>query len=145
MAPRIAQIKVRRVESLEKAARELATSDPPVPFAQLAANIPGAVGKAVALTGEVAESKKQGHETVLLLEVSAASGCAAGGACTVRLVQGGDNPAKRGDVLRVYGHVVRPFTIPGRADIPEIEVDFTLKGDSGGSTSRPAGGARDRK
>jgi hypothetical protein len=135
MAPRITQIKVRRVDSLEKVARELATSDPPVPFAQLAANVPAAVGKAVALTGEVSESKKQGYETVMLLEVSAASGCGAGGACTVRLVQGGDNPAKRGDVLRVYGHVVRAFSVQGRADIPEIEVDFTLKAD----------GARDRK
>ncbi len=97
MAPRITQIKVRRVESLEKAAKEIVSADPPpVAFAQLAASIPGAVGRAVALTGEVSDSRKQGYETVMLLEVSAASGCAAGAACTVRLVLGGDNPAKRG-------------------------------------------------
>jgi len=49
----------------------------------------------------------------------------------VRLVQGGSNPAKRGDALRVVGHVARAFSRPGRPDIPEIEVDFTLKGDPG--------------
>ncbi len=139
MAPRLTQIKVRRVDSLEKAARELATTDPPVPFAQLAANISAAAGKAVALAGEVSETKKQGYETVMLLDVSAASGCPAGagsGSCTVRLVQGADNPAKRGDTLRVFGHVARAFSVPGRADIPEIEVDFTLKGDTGGNKER---------
>ena len=134
MAPRITQVKVRRVDSLEKAARDFAGGAPLVPFAQLAANIPAAAGKPVVLSGEVSESRKLKYQTVMLLEVSAASGCAAGGACTVRLVQGGDNPAKRGDTLRVYGHVTRAFSVPGHPDIPEIEVDFTLKGD-----------ARDRK
>jgi hypothetical protein len=136
MAPRLTQIKVRRVDSLEKVARELASTEPPIPFAQLAADIPAAAGKAVALAGEVSETKKQGHETVMLLEVSAASGCPTGNACTVRLVQGGDNPAKRGDSLRVYGHVARAFSVPGRADIPEIEVDFTLKGEPSGTRDR---------
>jgi hypothetical protein len=143
MAPRLTQIKVRRVESLEKAARELLSTEPPIPFAQLVASVPAAVGKAVALVGEVSETKKQSSETVMLLEVSAASGCPAGvGSCTVRLVQGGDNPAKRGDVLRIFGHVARAVPVPGRRDIPEIEVDFTLKG-----TSRdgPANDFGDRK
>ncbi len=147
MAPRLTQIKVRRVDSLEKVARELATTEPPLPFAQLAADIPAAAGKAVALAGEVSETKKQGHETVMLLDVSAASGCtraAAGGACTVRLVQAGESAAQRGDALRVYGHVARAFAVPGRADIPEIEVDFTLKGDGPGTPPRAAS-AKDRR
>jgi hypothetical protein len=120
----------------------MATSDPPVSFGEVLANISATAGKAVVLAGEVSETKKQGYETVMLLEVSSASGCPAGSSCTVRLVQGADNPAKRGDTLRVYGHVARAFSIPGRADIPEIEVDFTLKGD-GGSGSKP--GLKDRR
>ena len=67
----------------------------------------------------------------MLLEVASSSGCPSGSACTVRLVQGADNPAKRGDALRVLGHVARAFSVPGRPDIPEIEVDFTLKGEGG--------------
>jgi hypothetical protein len=64
----------------------------------------------------------------MLLDVSRASGCAAGATCTVRLVQGAKSEAKKGDTLRVFGHVARAFSTPGRADIPEIAVDFTLKG-----------------
>jgi hypothetical protein len=128
MAPRLSSIKVRRVESLDKAAREFAGAESPIAFAALAKDIAGSTGKAVALSGELSEVKKVGYQTVMLMEVSAASGCA-GGSCTVRLVQGAENPAKRGDSLRVFGHVARAFSLPGRADIPEIEVDFTLKGD----------------
>ncbi|APR85066.1 Hypothetical protein A7982_10415 [Minicystis rosea] len=128
MAPRLAQIKVRRVDSLEKAARDFASGETAIGYRDLAGNIGGSVGKPVALSGEIVETKKQGHQTVMLLDVAASSGCPGGGACTVRLVQGADNPAKRGDALRVFGHVARAFTVPGRADIPEIEVDFTLKG-----------------
>jgi hypothetical protein len=136
MAPRLAQIKVRRVDSLEKAARDFAAGEPTVGYRDLTGNIGAAVGKAVTLTGEVADTRKQGYQTVMLLDVSAASGCPAGSACTVRLVQGLDNPAKRGDALRVFGHVARAFTVTGRADMPEIEVDFTLKGDATGRGSR---------
>jgi hypothetical protein len=132
MAPRLTQVRVRRVESLEKTAKELATSEPPIAFGDLLANIAGSVGKAVAFTGEVSESKKQGYETVMLLEVSSASGCTGAASCTVRLVQGADNPAKKGDTLRIYGHVARAFSISGRRDIPEIEVDFTLKAEGKG-------------
>jgi hypothetical protein len=131
MAPRLAMIKVRRVENLDKAAREFTSSESPLGFADVTKNVGAAVGKAVTLSGEISESKRQGYQTVMLLEVSSASGCVAGASCTVRLVQGAENPAKKGDALRVFGHVSRAFQVPGRPDIPEIEVDFTLR-DGGG-------------
>lgn len=134
MAPRLTRIRVRRVESIEKAAREI-EADPKIGYRDLAADIAGSIGKAVMLSGEVVETKKQGYQTVMLLDVAAASGCAGGG-CTVRLVQGSENAAKRGDGLRVYGHVARAFSVPGRPDIAEIEVDFT---------QRAGAGAGDRK
>jgi hypothetical protein len=139
MAPRIAQIRVRRVESLDKAARDFATSESPLAYAAVAQDITGNVGRAVTLSGDVSETKKQGYLTVMLLEVS--SGCPSGSGCAVRLVQAGDNPAKRGDTLRVFGHVARAFKSPGHSDVPEIEVDFTLKGsasDGGAPGKRPA-------
>jgi hypothetical protein len=136
MAPRLSSIKVRRVDSLEKAARDFGAGEQTVSYPLLVTDVAGSLGKAITLTGEVAEAKKQGYQTVMLLEVGAASGCAAG-ACTVRLVQGAENAARRGDTLRVFGHVSRAFTLPGRSDVPEIEVDFTLK--AGAASAPPAG------
>jgi hypothetical protein len=127
LAPRLSQIKVRRVDNLETAAREF-SAEQPISYAPLAQNLAGQIGKPVALAGEVIESRKQGYTTVMLLDVARSSGCPTAGGCTVRLVHGAENPAKKGDPLRVYGHVASAFSVPGRADIPEIEVDFTLKG-----------------
>ena len=127
LAPRFSRIKVQRVENLDVAAREF-LAEAPITYGPLAQNIGGQLGKPVALTGEVLEARKQGYETVMLLDVSTTSGCPSAGACAVRLVQGADNPAKKGDTLRVFGHVSRAFSAPGRADIPEVEVDFTMKG-----------------
>jgi hypothetical protein len=131
-APRITKIGVRRVENLETAARELASaSPPPVGYAAISADIAGHAGKSTILSGEVIETRRQGHQTVMVLTVSGKSGCAdpsRPGACTVRLVQGADNPAKRGDTITAYGRVVRPFKVAGQPDVPEVQVDFTLKG-----------------
>jgi hypothetical protein len=136
MAPRLTLIKVRRVDSLEKAARDFAASESPIGYAELLAGIPATIGKPIMLSGELSETKKQGYQTVMLLEVGAASGCPSGSACTVRLVQGADNPAKRGDALRVIGHVARAFSVAGRPDLAEIEVDFTLKGEGAAPKER---------
>jgi hypothetical protein len=127
LAPRLSQIKVRRVDNLETAAREF-LSDAPISYAPLSQNLTGQIGKPITVTGNVLEARTQGHETVMLLDVAQSSGCPSAGTCTVRLVQGAENPAKKGDTLRVFGHVSQAFSVPGRADIPEIEVDFTLKG-----------------
>ena len=139
LAPRLAQIKVRRVESLEAAAREFMTGET-VGYGAIAANVAGNVGKAVAVTGEVTDIKKQGYETVMLLDVPPAQGCATAGACTVRLVLGAESLAKKGDTLRVFGHVARAVALPGRADVPEIEVDFVLGAVGKPLTPAPKGG-----
>jgi hypothetical protein len=131
MAPRITRIDVRRVDSLETAAREFAAKAP-LGWADVAPSPAAVAGKPVLLGGEVAEVRRQSHQTVMLLDVAPSFGCKAQGAgpdaCRVRLVQGADNPAKQGDTIRVYGHVARAYAVPGRADIPEVWVDFTLKG-----------------
>jgi hypothetical protein len=127
LAPRLSLIKVRRVDNLETAAREF-MADAPIAYTPLSENLSGQIGKPIALTGNVIEARTQGYQTVMLLDVAHSSGCPNAGTCTVRLVQGAENPAKKGDTLRVFGHVSQAFPVPGRADIPEIEVDFTLKG-----------------
>jgi hypothetical protein len=127
LAPRLSMIRVRRVPSLDAAAREFA-AESPIDFGPLLAGIGAQVGKAVVLAGEVIEARKQGYQTVILLDVAQSSGCPKAGTCTARLVQGADSPVKKGDLVRVYGHVSRAFSVEGRADVPEIEVDFLTKG-----------------
>ncbi|WP_437731070.1 zinc-ribbon domain-containing protein [Sorangium sp. So ce1335] len=136
MAPRIAKIAVRRVDRLDTAAKEFAARSP-LGYAALAAGGADLLGKPIALAGEVLETRRQGYSTLLLLSVSPASGCKEGtataaprapGACKVRLVHGAENPAQRGDVLTAYGTVAPPFTAPDGAVIPEVSVEFTVKG-----------------
>lgn len=132
-APRLTRISVKRVESLETAAAEFA-AEKPVGYAAIAADVAASAGKPVVLAGEVIESRRQNHQTIMLLGVAKSSGCAqadgakGGEACPVRLVLGADKPVKRGDLITAYGHVTRPFSVKGKPDIPEVEVDFTLKG-----------------
>ncbi|WP_437586589.1 zinc-ribbon domain-containing protein [Sorangium sp. So ce1000] len=143
MAPRIAKIAVRRVDRLDTAAKEFAGRGP-IGYPELAAGGKDAIGKPIALTGEVLEVRRQGYATLILLSVPPASGCKEGGAtaasaspgaaprspdaCKVRLVHGAENPAQRGDILTAYGNVAPPFVAPGGAEIPEVAVEFTVKG-----------------
>ena len=131
MAPRISRIDVRRVDSLDTAAREFAAKSP-LGFADVAPSPAAVAGKPVLLGGEVVDVRRQNHQTVMLLDVATAFGCKSQGAgspaCHVRLVQGADNDAKPGDTLRAYGRVTRAFAVEGRPDVPEVWVDFTLKG-----------------
>ncbi|WP_437792571.1 zinc-ribbon domain-containing protein [Sorangium sp. So ce693] len=146
MAPRIAKLAVRRVDRLDTAAKEFAGRGP-LGYAELAAGGKDHVGKPIALTGEVVEVRRQGYSTLILLSIPPASGCAGGKeggaaaasaspgaaprapeACKVRLVHGADNPAQRGDILTAYGSVAPPFVAPGGAEIPEVQVEFTVKG-----------------
>ncbi|WP_437894033.1 zinc-ribbon domain-containing protein [Sorangium sp. So ce124] len=146
MAPRIAKLAVRRVDRLDTAAKEFAGRGP-IGYAELAAGGKDHIGKPIALTGEVVEVRRQGYATLILLSIPPASGCAGGKeggaaaasaspgaaprapeACKVRLVHGADNPAQRGDILTAYGSVAPPFVAPGGAEIPEVQVEFTVKG-----------------
>jgi hypothetical protein len=135
MAPRLTRIAVRRVDSLEVAAREFAAQQPaPAAWPAIVADLKASVGKPVVLSGEVIDVRRQNNQTILLLDVSPKSGCsadkaAAPSACQARLVQGADNPLSRGDLITAYGQVSRAFpTGAGKPDIPEVQVDFTLKG-----------------
>ncbi|MEJ7729916.1 MAG: hypothetical protein WKG00_11915 [Polyangiaceae bacterium] len=135
MAPRLTRIAVRRVDSLEVAAREFAAQQPPpAAWGAVVSDLKASVGKPMVLAGEVIEVRRQNNQTILLLDVSPKSGCtvdkaASPSACQARLVQGADNPLSRGDLITAYGQVSRAFpTGAGKPDIPEVQVDFTLKG-----------------
>ena len=125
MAPRLLPIRVRRVDSLDVAAKEF-MAEQPLDFHGVDAA--DAIGKPVLLGGEVLETRRQGYQTISLLDVGKSFGCAGDkGACNVRLVQGGESSAKKGDKIRAYGRVGAPFTGAGKP-VPEVLVEFTQKG-----------------
>jgi len=124
MAPRLTRIKVRRVDNLETAAREFA-AESPIQLAPLGSDIGRFAGKPIAIGGQVIEVKRENHRTTMLVDVGPSAGCKG---CSVQLVQGANNPAQPGEKLTAYGRVLRAVRLPSGAEIPEIEVDFTLKG-----------------
>jgi hypothetical protein len=124
MAPRLTRIKVRRVDNLETAAREFA-SESPIQYVSLGSDVARYAGKPIVLGGQVIEAKRENHRTTMLLDVGPSAGCKG---CSVQLVQGSTNPAQPGEKLTAYGRVLRVVRLPSGADVPEVEVDFTVKG-----------------
>ncbi len=137
MAPRILPIRVRRVESLDAAAAEFAATEQPVDFAAMGVNDKAAIGKPVALAGEILEVRRQGgYQSIVLLDVAKSSGCTEK-SCPVRLVIGVEPSAKKGDKVRAFGRVAPPFTAGGAA-VPEVDVEF-LVGPGDGRAGAKAG------
>ncbi len=123
LAPRIVHAKVVRVTSLEDAAKEL-ESKGPLAFDAFASDPASKVGQAVAIDGEVVETRAQQGYTVML--VDAKKGCAAGkGACLVRVVHGEELKAARGDSVRAYGAVEGAVTSGGRS-VPDVEASLVI-------------------
>lgn len=124
MAPRLTRIKVRRVDSLETAAREFA-SENPIQYASLGSDVARHAGKPIVIGGQVIEAKREGHRTTMLLDVGPSAGCKD---CSVQLVQGANNPAQPGDKITAYGRVLGAAKLASGVEVPQVEVDFTVKG-----------------
>jgi hypothetical protein len=122
-APRIATLKLKRVEKLADEAREFA-AQAPLSFATLMEGVGQHVGDRIALSGEVVDARTQGARTLALLNVK---GCARP-PCLARLVAAGTGDLARGDVLEVFGYVNGSV---GQGDaglaVAEIESAFTMK------------------
>ncbi|NUO51174.1 MAG: hypothetical protein HOV80_20135 [Polyangiaceae bacterium] len=135
-APRLLRLDVKRVTSLETAAEE-AMKKSPLGYDALAADLQGAIGKAVAVEGEVVEAKVQGPATVVLLQASTPACKAA--KCLVRLVQGrADLAVSRGSRLRAFGVAVGTIAHEG-ANVPDVDVAFSISSDKGAPPPAGAG------
>jgi hypothetical protein len=123
LAPRTAHLVVKRVDHLadEAKARERA---PEATYDTIAADIPGAVGKATVVEGDVAEARTTPAQTVAIVDDT--RGCSHA-PCLVRVTYGGDTHFKHGDVLRVYGTVARAVA-NNSSTVPEVEADFVQLG-----------------
>jgi hypothetical protein len=125
LAPRIASVRVKRVEKLSDEARAF-TASAPLAFADLAADVNKHVGEPIVLTGDIVEARQQGARNLALLDVQ--KGCPRP-PCVARVVFTSTDGVTRGDRLQVFGHVTRAISAKGEAAgaVPEVEGDFFLK------------------
>ena len=125
--PRLVPVKVKRVASLTDEAgifRLAATSD----YSSIA-DADEKRGVAVALDGEVAETRIDGEVTVLVLDVK--SGCATS-PCLAKVVYGARFDTKRGAKVSAFGHVQGAVEGPRTgAKIPWVAADFVLPAKKG--------------
>jgi hypothetical protein len=123
LVPRIVHVKVSRVASLTEAARAFEQQSP-VGYDAVMGDVAGKTGQPMVIDGPVLESRASGHRTLALVDDR--RGCAKS-PCLTRVVIGQDVPLVRGDLLRAYALVARPFTTPAGQTIPEVESVFVVR------------------
>jgi hypothetical protein len=126
-APRIAKLAVKRVDSLAAWAKTIDASPPPG-FDAVASQSASHVGEPFVVEGEVADTSVESKVQRSVLVVDDRRGCAKGPCLTrVRLARP-DPGAKRGDVVRVYGHVAPPFVSKDGSSVLTIDGDYVTGG-----------------
>jgi len=122
-APRSAVVHVKRVTSLDKEASALDAASS-LGFDALAAP-EASLGQPIGVVGPVVDARVTHHQTVLLVDDR--RGCAAG-PCVVRVVYGGDSTFAKGDPVRAYGRVIKPFSSPDGKLVPQVDAALLVRG-----------------
>jgi hypothetical protein len=81
-------------------------------------------GQAIVVDGEVLDARSAGHRTIVLVDDR--RGCRSG-PCLTRVLVGRDLPLRRGERVRAYGIVARPFTPAAGQTVPEVEAAFVVR------------------
>jgi hypothetical protein len=123
LLPRTVHITVSRVASLADAARAF-EQQKPLGYDAVMSDVAGKTGQPMVVDGEVLESRGAGHRTLALVDDK--RGCASS-PCLTRVVVGRDITLLRGDRLRAYALVARPFATPAGQTIPEVESVFVVR------------------
>ncbi|HPY16951.1 MAG TPA: zinc ribbon domain-containing protein [Polyangiaceae bacterium] len=122
-APRTISFSVKRVERLEEEANTFEKNSQ-VEARRVMEEAAAYRGKQVVLRGEVIEARSQSSIRVILLD---ATGTCSAPPCLARLLYAGTEPLSKGDFIRVFGRVADVQSAGGKT-VPEIDVDFLLKG-----------------
>ncbi len=127
LAPRTVHVAVRVVASLDAEARA-AESKPHASYDDVKDDIAGHAGKPIAIEGEIVDTRAAGHQTILVLtDRRGCAGKADPNACLARVLFGGEDKRKKGDVVRVFGRVTRAVPAQNGRSVPEIEADFLAR------------------
>jgi hypothetical protein len=138
LVPRVVHVGVSRVAHLADAAKAF-EQQKTLGYDTVMSDILHAVGQPIVVEGTVLEARGLAHRTLALVDDK--RGCARR-PCLVRLVVGHEVPLARGEALKGYGVVARPFTTPAGQTVPEVEAAFVLGNvsslpDSSGARTAP--------
>jgi hypothetical protein len=128
LAARTAHFAVRRVESLDAEARAAEALASTLLTYDGARDIAAHVGQGIVIEGEIIETRQVGHQTILV--VTDRRGCAAKAdpnQCLARVLSGAHDTRKKGEIVRVFGHITRAVQAQNGRAVPEIEADFLAK------------------
>lgn len=124
-APRFIPIRVKRVDSLENAARDFRKATLGS-YASVTGQLGKSSGTKVAWPGKVTDARSSDHRSILLFDVT---GQCASPPCLARIVYAGETPAKAGDRITVFGEVKRGVPGPRKGQtVPEVDAEFILEG-----------------
>lgn len=138
MAPRIVKVDVRRVESLDVAARDFASKSPLL-LADLAGDTKSKVGKSAMVSGLVLGARSAEQVTVLKLRGYGGPACQplpAGtkaeavsdpGPCLVEIAVGAQVQLAPGELVTGCGRFAGTTGEPGN-EVPQVRADFLVKG-----------------
>jgi hypothetical protein len=119
LSPRTVYVAVKRVSSLVDEGRAF-ESQKTIGYDAAMTHLGASVGQPIVVEGEVVELRGP------VMLVDDRRGCAKG-PCATRVVLAQDTNVDRGAVVRAYGHVARPFTLPTGRTVPEVEADFVVE------------------
>ena len=127
LAPRTVHATVRHVDNLEAEAKAAETL-PLASYDAVKDDIAGNAGKAILLEGEIVDTRVAGHQTILVVtDHRGCAGKADPNACLARVLFGGEDKRKKGEIVRVFGRVTRAVPAQNGRSVPEIEADFLAK------------------
>ncbi|HYJ10531.1 MAG TPA: hypothetical protein VEX18_16025, partial [Polyangiaceae bacterium] len=124
-APRLVEVSVRRSDNLDRDATQ-ARATAQTTYADVLKTGEGAIGRSVALEGELFDLRHDGYSSVLLVDVR--KGCRKG-PCLAKVIYGVQTQLEKGRDIKAFGKVVRFVDGPRTGQrIPEIRADLVAAG-----------------
>ena len=125
LAPRLVKVNVRRSDNLEREAA-LARSMVQTSYAEALRAGDSAIGRSVALEGQLFDVRHDGYTSVLLLDVK--GGCKKV-PCLSKVLYGVETSLEKGRSLKAFGKVLRFVDGPRTGErIPEVRADLVVPG-----------------
>ena len=122
-APRLIQVRARRSDDLKRDAA-LARSMAQTSFPEVMRDQDAAIGRSLALAGQLFDARHDGYSSVLLIDVK--NGCKKG-PCLAKVIYGAETTLESGRGIQAFGKVQRFVDGPRAGErIPEVRAELVV-------------------